>query len=182
MEPDEVVFELGAGIGFVSTMAYRTGHTRRIVVVEADPRLIPLIRETHLINGVDTATIYHGMAMPHPGWRTTETFYVRENFWGSSASADAGMPVTEEHQIPVYDLQALLDEHRPTLLICDIEGGEAGLYRGITLPTVRRILMEVHQAVIGGEAMRQLFLDIGHLGFHYDQRFSQGSVVVFTRA
>lgn len=181
LKDGDIVLELGAGVGFISTMAAKTGKPKEIIAFEADPRLIPIIKETHRINGVQNADVRNAMVQPNPD-RASAPFFVRENFWGSSANAEKGMPVIAECQVDVVDFQSLLDEYHPTVIISDIEGGEVGLFRGVSLPSVRRILMEVHQGIVGGEAMRQLFLDIHNHGFHYDQQFSQGSVVVFSRA
>jgi hypothetical protein len=43
------------------------------------------------------------------------------------------------------------------------------------------MMIETHQSVLGPSGMRSLFNDMHNAGFHYDQRYSSGSVVVFSR-
>lgn len=68
----------------------------------------------------------------------------------------------------------------PTLIICDIEGGEVDLFVGAELKCVERVFMEVHQEVIGGLGMKRLFDAMSGKGFYYDQRHSCGDVILFS--
>ncbi len=52
IEPGERLLELGGGIGFLSALAALQRRAEVIVVIEANPELIPVIRETHRLNGV----------------------------------------------------------------------------------------------------------------------------------
>lgn len=44
LDDDEIVLEIGAGIGFVSTLLTRSHKTKRVVSYEANPDLLPSIK------------------------------------------------------------------------------------------------------------------------------------------
>lgn len=106
-------------------------------------------------------------------------FYVREDFWASSLSPRPP-GYTRVDQVPLHSFQALLDTFRPSFIACDIEGGESTLFRGLNLTGVTKILVELHQKVIGRRGMKRVFDTLSQKGFHYDQWHSSGSVVLFS--
>lgn len=50
LRPNDTVLELGAGVGVVSCVAAFVTTPDRVTVVEANPYLVPVIRETHRLN------------------------------------------------------------------------------------------------------------------------------------
>ena len=174
IEPGEIVLELGAGVGFISTIVGRHPQTAAVHAVEANPKLIPVIKRTHALNGV-TATVYNEVLGPRDG---TTDFSIAHSFIASSVSGVWG---GTKIQVPMTRFQKRLDDIRPTMLIVDIEGGENSLFDGVRLDTVRRIMIEVHQDVIGLEGIKHVFDTLSTDGFSYNSKFSTGHVVTFTR-
>jgi hypothetical protein len=70
---------------------------------------------------------------------------------------------------------------KPTVIVCDIEGAELGLFAGVDLSSVDRMMIETHQSALKGNGMRQLFNEMHEGGFHYDEMHSKGSVVLFKK-
>jgi hypothetical protein len=66
------------------------------------------------------------------------------------------------------------------MLVVDIEGGELDLFERVNLRGVNKIMIEVHQQVIGRRGMLRLFNALAAQGFHYDQWHSSRNVVTFT--
>jgi FkbM family methyltransferase len=89
LTPDDRVMELGAGVGVVSTIAARIVGGANVVCVEADPELIPLLRETHRLNGIDGVNIVSG-AVTAQAQASDLPFHRRKNFWASSISQRKG--------------------------------------------------------------------------------------------
>lgn len=178
LTPGDRVLELGSGLGYISALCARAGKAAAIVTVEANPLLADYILQLHERNGVaELITRRHGVALPNP---TSEqaTFYRREDFWASSLSA-APWAYTDAISVPVLDLNALVAEHRPTLMIIDIEGGEASILDGADLSGVRKLMLELHQEVIGRAGMRRVFDELGRRGFAFDTALSSGPQAVF---
>ena len=82
LQPDEVVLEIGAGMGYISTFCAKHFHVKEVHAVEANPELIPVIKRNHEINAVDVA-VYNEILGPEDG---EGQFYLHESFWASSAT------------------------------------------------------------------------------------------------
>lgn len=171
----EIILELGAGIGFISTLAAKNANTKSVHAVEADPRLLPVIQRTHELNDV-SATIYSEMLGATDG---THTFHLAHSFIASSSSGVWG---GREIEVKMTSFQRRLDEIQPTLLIVDIEGGEVELFKDVQLTSVNKIMMELHQNVTGIAGIKSVFDQLSVEGFGYDAENSWGGVVTLARA
>ncbi len=49
----------------------------------------------------------------------------------------------------VRSFNAEVESFRPTMVICDIEGGELDLFMHANLSGVKKVYMEIHQRVLG---------------------------------
>ena len=176
LRPDDVVLELGAAIGFVSAFAARRPGVRRVVAVEANPRLLALARRTHELNGTGALVELVNVVVAADAGEAD--FYLSEDFWASSMRP---IPAAERVRLPARSLPSLLAEAGPSVLIVDIEGGEAELFRGAQLPGVRAVVMELHPEVVGLDGIARAFAHMAAAGLIYDPRSSYRHVVVFTR-
>lgn len=172
------VLEIGSGLGFISTIAARSPLTEDVLCYEADPRLIGFIKSVHELNGVSKVTVRNAALTTNLSEQAL-TFYVRKDFWGSSFSKDAG-----EYQstaiIPTQSFNEIVQQFRPTFIICDIEGAELDLFFNSSLFGVTRVLMEIHSKVLGRTGVKRLFDAMSARDFHYDEYHSHGSVVLFS--
>jgi FkbM family methyltransferase len=173
------VLEIGAGIGYISSLIARDSRVGAIRVYEANPKLIPLILNIHKINNINNVEVFNGVLSDN-NINSESKFYLREDFWASSLVKD---PWEYEAiiDVPNIGFSHEITTFRPTLIICDIEGGELDLFVNGDLGGVERVYMEVHQEVLGGQGMKQLFDAMSEKGFYYDQWHSCGSVVLFSR-
>ncbi|MES2657310.1 MAG: FkbM family methyltransferase [Verrucomicrobiota bacterium] len=177
IEQDEVILEVGGGIGFMSSVAALNGKTRSVEVFEANPGLKPLIEAVHAINQVEKATVNTGVLLHDPA-SATIPFYVHPDFWASSLSPGAGD--RRKVEVPTFDINKTLERIRPTLIVCDIEGGELDLFEHADLTGVRKVLVELHQNVLGRANIKRIFDTFSFWNFHYDQHHSGGGVVLFS--
>jgi FkbM family methyltransferase len=171
--------ELGTGLGLISALCASNQLVESVLTVEANPQLIGYIRRLHATNNLsDKIEVRNAVAMPKPGAQSMK-FYRRADLWASSL--DSGpWGYEEEIDVPTLDLNHLIAEFNPTLLIVDIEGGERGLFDEIDLGTTRKVMMELHQNVIGRRAMKSVFDALSARNFHYDQWHSSHNVVTFS--
>lgn len=173
IQDNEVVMELGGGIGFLSSLVASNIKVKEVHVFEANPHLIELIKYTHMLNGVN-AFVYNEILgktdMPL-------NFYINEDFWASSTILHDCKEVITVAQ---SSFQSRINEIKPTLLIVDIEGGEVELFDNIELHGVKKILVEIHQNVIGRHGVKHLFDTLGSQGFHYDVWHSCRQIVLFS--
>ncbi|MDP5083956.1 MAG: FkbM family methyltransferase [Yoonia sp.] len=161
LQAGDTVLELGAGVGLLSTVAALSEGVKKVITVEANPEIIPLIKETHRLNGARNVTLVNAIAMT--GKTKAANFYLRKDFWASSMEPDS-RPYERAVKVPGCNISQLVAEHRPTVIVCDIEGGELGLFDDVDLSGVRAIIIEFHAKVYGQknvDAISRLFAKNG---------------------
>lgn len=174
VEANDIVLDIGAGIGFISTLIAR--RAERVISVEANPDLLPFMADLHALNHVDNATRLNvvlgdteaGMA----------TFYQRKDFWMGSLAAGPN-PYKAKVKVPFMGLNTLLKEERVSLIVCDIEGAESFLFSAAELCCVDRVYLELHDHITGLKGVASVFEAMAARGFAYDPRFSSGAIVLF---
>ena len=88
-------------------------------------------------------------------------------------------PHQEEVEVPALDMNAVIADLKPSVLICDIEGAEADLLPQMDLSGLRAVLIETHPQWIGKEGIRRLFACLDAAGLVFYPRWSHGKVAVF---
>jgi FkbM family methyltransferase len=163
LEKQDIVMEIGGGIGFLSGYCAKRVGDHRVFTYEANPVLKDAIQTLHAKNGVSPAVAI-AMVANTEDTSKTEKFYVTEDFWSSSPVPPTTEPVERIIEVPVKSFQQELERNQPTLLVVDIEGGEYDLFAQAALDTVRKLIIEVH-AVLGPEKLEGLKANLTDLGF-----------------
>lgn len=153
LQPGDRVLECGAGVGLLSTIAAISDGVDSVTAVEANPKLIPVIEETHRLNGVQDVNLIYGVVSP----QTTEPldFYLRKDFRASSIEPDSH-PYVSVVQVPSLGITDLIKDQDPTVIAIDIEGGELGLLDHADLSNVRLLIIEFHPKIYGDENVRAI--------------------------
>lgn len=178
LEPQDVVLELGAGIGFISTLLDRDTRVDKVIAVEANPNLMTYMEELHARNGV--TKVHRKNAVLTNGAQGTRKFYLRRDFWMGSLAPEPN-EYEAEIDVPTEELNAIIRDHGVTLIVCDVEGAEAHLFGDADLAGVDRIYLELHDHVTGLSGVKTLFDALSRQGFTLDPRHSIKSVVLFRR-
>ena len=171
LHPDDVVLELGAGMGFITTVAARIA--REVRSYEANPDMARTAGATLTRNG-SRASVTNGALMRSPRVATVP-FHIHENFTESSLLPLQGRPTVD---IPVFDFMQACEG--ATYLIVDIEGGEVDLLTG-ELPGIRAVCVECHPAVVSRQAITGMLASLFEQGFALDLAHSQGQVLYLER-
>lgn len=179
--PEDVAMELGGGIGYMSTLMAKSCKVKAVHSFEANPTLIPYIERVYAANDVTTAKMTNALLGPRKG---KTKFYERENFLASSMEEDppgVGTPVVKVHEVEVLNIKSVMQEIKPTALVCDIEGAEAQLLPLADLSTVRVAVIELHPQWIG-QAGTQAVFDVFHkYGLTFYPKTSNKKVVTFMK-
>lgn len=167
LRPDLPVVELGGCIGVVACVTNRLlSHPERHVVVEANPRVLPLLENNRRLNGCRFEILNRAIAYgaheltfsPAPDPRVTLLPRAGRRRFES-------LPVT----VKTTTLERIVAERgfdRFTL-ICDIEGHECDLVQN-EAPILRRIdtiILETHARFIGDARNRAMLDTLAQHGF-----------------
>jgi FkbM family methyltransferase len=159
LSPSDVVLEVGAGLGVVSAYCAKRLGSGRVFAFEANPDLEPRIRETYALNGVEPTL--EMCAIRATAGRVT--LYRTKHLFSSSLLQRNARALAIE--VPGKALSYVVEKIRPTLLIVDVEGAEGELFDRAQLPGVTKIMLELHERVIGEDKARQLRGALNALGF-----------------
>ncbi|HYF38332.1 MAG TPA: FkbM family methyltransferase [Gemmatimonadales bacterium] len=175
LTPEDVVLEVGAGLGLVSSYCAKRIGSHRVFAYEADPELEPCIRETYELNGV-APTLEMCAVGPRAG---RITLYRDKHLVSSSVVRRrvGSRPV----EVPGKALNYVVEKVRPTIVVIDAEGAEREMFEGAALPTVNKIVLELHDRVIGPEGTDRVKAQLAELGFEVDQALSSPEHLVLGR-
>lgn len=179
LRPDDRVLDLGAGVGLVSSIAARCVTDGEVMAVEANPEMLPLILETYRINDIRNVTLKNAIAAPK-GAKGKADFFLRSDFWASSMEGET-RPFVKKAEVPMLDVAKTIKSFKPTVICCDIEGGELGLFDEADLSGVRHIVMEVHPKVYGPAGKAEVIAAIQRQGLVHRSEENPGSVRIFER-
>lgn len=179
IQPDDVVLELGGGLGYISTLVAKKSQAAHVHVYEADGTLADYIRRVHSANEIENATVHHAVLGKRKG---TRDFHVRGNILASSTDETNGDGVLRTETVDVVNAGQQTRAIKPTVLVCDIEGGEAELLPDMDLSTLRAAVIELHPQWIGPEGVNAVFGALMAAGLAYYPKLSDQKVVTFRRA
>lgn len=173
------VLELGSCMGFLGAYVSKRVGSENVVLVEANPDMIPLLEANLASNGV-SPKIVNAMVGATDG--ADADFYVMPDVWSSSA-INKGAQNSRAIRIESISLATLLAQASPTYLIVDIEGAEKDILDAGVLKasTVQKICAELHPKYIGNQATSRLIQDIEAAGFQTDWELCRDSTYYFSR-
>ena len=172
----DVVIELGGGIGYMSALVATKRAIKSVHSFEANPHLIPYIREVHAANGVTNAEVSNAILGPRMG---SADFYVRDPMLGSSLEVLEGEVDPLSVKVDVLNAEGVFKDIRPNVLICDIEGAEVDLIPQLPLKGLRAAIIETHPQWIGPAGINKVMQAFMDAGLAYYHRGSQGKVLCF---
>jgi len=178
VESGDTVLEIGGGVGLVAMLCARIVGESSVFVYEANPAILEAARENFRLNGASIA-IEHAAVVSNEHTGDDVTFFVSENFWSSSL-LDRG---TNQVAIraPAVRLDTLIQKHRPSVIIADVEGAEYDLLRTADLSCVKKLCIEFHTRVIGAIRVSELIKTLLARGFVLELAASIGEVLYFSR-
>ena len=174
------VLDIGAGAGFISVLAGRAAGPENVVSVEANPVMMEALRHNLDQNGSAETTLLHGAVVADNFDEETVLFAARDAFWASSI-ADANTNLDKIVEVPALKLSELLEEHKPTIVSMDVEGGELELCQQAWPDSVRLLVMEIHSKVYGAAGIKAIFDGMSANNMTFMPWGTRGEVVVMQR-
>lgn len=163
LRPGDRLLDLGAGLGFICGLAARVLGEGAVFGVEAGPETVKLARKNLTANGFAGVKLMRG-AVVGEGEGEVE-FGQRPAFWASGLQGPEGWPENAEViRVPARPIAKLLERFAPTVISCDIEGGELEVLTQ-PLPGVRLVVVETHPQVYGPEGVERITQALVAQGF-----------------
>lgn len=176
LEPDDVVVEAGAAIGYVGLHCARIVGAHNVHMIEANDALIEEIKGNFASNGHSEPRLHHALAGHRDG--DPARFHVAKQFW-SSSTKDRGATERTIH-VPTVDLNRIFREMTATVFICDIEGGEFDLIPNLDFEGVRLAMIEIHPHLHDGDGVALIDSAMTSAGFERHDMIA-GEVGVYVR-
>jgi len=171
------VLELGAGIGYVSSLAARAAGAANVLSVEANPDLIPVIEGNLARNGQAEATVLHAAVAADVLEGSTAEFHLADFYTASSLSGGSGRKVT----VPLVSVTDLIAAHRPHVILMDVEGAEEHLFDKRWKCPLRFFVLELHPKKYGAEVIKKIVDFMSAMDMTYDPVVSTRKILGFRR-
>lgn len=160
LEPEDVVMELGTGLGFLSSYCAKKIGSERVFTYEANPTLESYIRQTYYLNNIAPNLEFCLLG----NQKGEQKFYINKEFYASSTIQQSD----EDTIIDVHlkDFNQEIERINPSFLIVDIEGGEYELLKEAKFYGIKKILIELHQNVLDSNQIELIMSNFIGSGFH----------------
>lgn len=172
------VLDLGAGAGFISSLAARFVGAANVTAVEASAAMLPVLRRNLNINGAGEAELLHGAVVADDFAGDHVVFKQAQAFWASAISLTAS---ARDIKVPALRFGALVEKVQPSVVIMDIEGGEVDICQQAWPDCVRLLIMEIHTNRYPPSTVKAIFDGLSRAGFTYMPWGTRGEVVVQQR-
>ena len=164
LDTNDSVMEIGGAIGFIGLICQKKIGIKNYTCFEANPRTFDILKRNCELNGVQPRL--WNMALAHADGHVD--LEVGSDFWENSICyencRDNGVKTV---RVPAGTMQTLhrLLEHKANVLIIDIEGAEQFIDFQHIPAEVRKVIIELHPAVMGPEITYNLVANFIGLGF-----------------
>jgi len=167
------VLEMGTGLGIVSGLISRMAADVEIRSFEANPSLLPHIAELHRLNDITNVDVTHAMLEPNPA-SETRTFHIHKYF-------SEGSIYQTEMSEDAIEINKVIKEFQPTILVCDIEGAEEVVIPDCDLSGLRALVLEMHPDVMSRVGMKKIFDACLAVDLYPRVEFSSEQVIAFEK-
>ncbi|MFN3578557.1 MAG: FkbM family methyltransferase [Tabrizicola sp.] len=163
LRPGDRLLDLGAGLGFLCSLAAGVLGDAAVAGVEAGPETVKLARRNLAANGFPGVRVLKGAVVGTGGGEVE--FGQRPAFWASALRGPEGWPENARViRVPARPIGRLLARFAPTVISCDIEGGELDVLTR-PLPGVRLVVVETHPQVYGLAGVQRIAGALSAQGF-----------------
>ena len=172
LEDDDVVMEVGSGIGLIAALCARRLGSSRIVAFEAHPAMVEAARSTFTLNGI-APRLEHCALGCVGGMRT---LHASDTLGDTGAGRHA-----RKFHVPGRSLRDALRAHRPTFLIIGVGGGECQLIKDVIDLGIRKVLIAFHPHEIGTPTIRRAQRAFAQAGYVPVSESADGNRVLYRR-
>jgi FkbM family methyltransferase len=176
VRPGFRVLELGAGVGYVTTLCAQRAGPENVLSVEANPDLLPVIEANLARNGMQGVSVMHGAVTGPVEEGATADFALSQGYTGSSLRGK-GRSVT----VPLISVHELIRAHRPHVVLMDVEGAEADMFNRLWKCPLRFCVIELHPKKYHARVIKKIVDFMSRMEMTYDPVTSRGKILGFRK-
>ena len=177
------VLELGSGLGIITALAGRAvAPDGKVLSFEANLAMISKTQKFLADHGISNVELRRSALVPKAEKGETRDFYLTRSFASSSLLSNK---TTKDHgviSVPAVQLNDVVAEFKPNVLVCDIEGGELELIPALDASRLRAVLMELHPDRLSGAQLVEIDVALAAHGLHRNHSSPiRGAVISYER-
>lgn len=172
------VLELGAGVGYIGALAGMIAGPENVLSVEANPALISVTRANFDRNECTAIELRHGAVVDNTFDGNTVQLSQTNAFWASHIGTDGDENTVA---VPALRFSDLVKEHRPDVVIMDIEGAEEKLFEHPWPEHIRVVLLEIHPRRYSDVIVKKIFECLLWADLIYNADLSKGKTLGFLK-
>ncbi len=179
VRPGFRVLELGAGLGFVTTICALQAGAENVLSVEANPALLPVIEGNLKLNDQKGVTLLHAAVTGHAEEGATAPFRLGAALTSSRLAKTPRVSGTVD--VPLIPIADLIRSQRPNVVIMDVEGAEAHLFERPWKCPLRYLVLELHPKQYPPRVIKKIVDWASAMNMTYDPGLSRGKTLGFRR-
>lgn len=166
IEKDDVILEIGTGLGFVASYCTKVTSSSQVFTFEANPLNYILAKSVFKKNNV-SPLIKNAFLTEEEG---DIDFPINiKSRLASSIKSDT----KDFYTVQKLKLNEIINEIKPTYLIMDIEGAEFDVFSIISFQTIKKIQFELHPSVLDKPKCDFIFDLLLKNGYNLDENISK---------
>ncbi|NOU38251.1 MAG: FkbM family methyltransferase [Ferruginibacter sp.] len=147
----DVVMEIGTGLGFISSYCSTIVGSNNVHTYEANPLNIVKAREVFKKNNV-SPNITNALLANDNG--ATNFSINKKSRLASSVSININ---NENIHLQKLNINEIISKIKPSFLIMDIEGGEYDIFKIINFQSIKKVQFELHPSILGEDKCEEIF-------------------------
>ena len=138
------VLELGSGLGIITALAGRAvAPEGKVLSFEANLAMISDTKKFLAGHGISNVELRHSVLVPKAKKDEKRDFHLTHSF-ASNSLLSKDNKFHEVVSVPAVQINDIVAEFKPNVLVCDIEGGELELIPALDASGLRAVVMELH--------------------------------------
>ena len=175
LRKNDVVLELGGGIGFIGLFCQKRLGIKSYVTVEANPHTITLLKQNYRLNGLTPRVLNYALSDTCGPVQLN----ISGDFWEHNLDEQANTETLLT--VPGITFTDLLKNLpiQPNTLIIDVEGAERFIdFREIP-EEIKKIIVEIHPVIVGPSVVQEVISALHDARLHVT--CEKGGSLAFTK-
>ena len=148
---DDIIIELGSGLGITSSVLFNTLNPKRFICFEANQKAKNYAENLFKINNLNIEI--HNLGL---GSGKQKTIYLCDDYLLSSFVKPEKKQKFSLKKLNTVKINDIIKKFKPTAILCDIEGAEKDYFNPEHLFGVNKVVIELHPSIYGKNSQEKI--------------------------